>query len=309
MSLYALHLANGRTSNTGVFRLMGRLLSGSGVIESTGFTVSAQGTPDMTVKVSGSTTSDNLVIITATGDTYHGWNTANANVTISSNSTGVTVKDHIVAYIDTALTTTTPDNPGGLVLIAVRGTGTAAPTDTQINTATGSKPWLRLAEVSVANGAGSINAGNIVDLRPVIGLRNGIVTLPAIASGFTTGKLINWFTNSSSYSTTSNAFTPIGAFSDTFSFSGGPFQLTFSLGAFTVSGGNSYFGVRVGTTDYQVCPTTASSGTPISGTRFLPAASAIGTNTVLPLFRNGNSLTTTVPSYVEIFINIVDWGK
>lgn len=165
MSLYALHLANGRTRNTGVFRLMGRLLSGSGVIEPTGFTVSAQGTPDMTVKVSGSTTSDNLVIITATGDTYHGWNTANANVTISSNSTGVTVKDHIVAYIDTALTTTTPDNPGGLVLIAVRGTGTAAPTDTQINTATGSKPWLRLAEVSVANGAGSINSGNIVDLR------------------------------------------------------------------------------------------------------------------------------------------------
>ncbi len=165
MSLYALHIANGRTSNIGVFRLMGRLLSGSGVIEPTGFTVSAQGTPDMTVKVSGSTVSDNLVIITTTGDTYHAWNTANTNVTITSNSTGVTRKDHIVAYVDTALTTSTPDNPGALVLIAVKGTGTSAPTDAQVNTDTSSKPWLRLAEITVANGAGSINSGNIADLR------------------------------------------------------------------------------------------------------------------------------------------------
>src|SRR5688500_9820297 len=109
MSLHALHLANGRTSNTGVLRLMGRLLSGSGVIESAAFTGSAQPTPDMTVKVSGSAAADNLVIITSTGDTYHGWNTANANVTITSNATGVTKKDHIVAYVDTALTTATPD--------------------------------------------------------------------------------------------------------------------------------------------------------------------------------------------------------
>jgi hypothetical protein len=159
-------LANGRTSNTGVLRLMGRLLSSSGVIESTAFTVSAQGTPDMTVKVSGSTTSDNLVIITSAGDTYHGWNTANANVTISSNATGVSKRDAVVAYVDTALTTTTADNPGGLVLTTVRGSGTdTVPTDAEIDAAVSSKPWIRLANIFVANGASSINSGNITDTR------------------------------------------------------------------------------------------------------------------------------------------------
>ncbi len=187
MSLYAIHLPNRKTANTEVLRLMGRLLSGSGVIEPTGFTVSAQATPDMTIKVSGSTVSDNLVIITATGDTYHAWNTANANVTITSNSTGVTRKDHIVAYIDTAYTSDTP-SPGGLVLIAVRGTGTAAPTDAEINAITSSKPWLRLAEITIANGAGSINSGNIVDLRAVIGMKAGLIkqsAAPFAMAGYT----------------------------------------------------------------------------------------------------------------------------
>lgn len=190
MSLYAVHLANGRTSNTGAMRLMGRLLSGSGDLEATGFTVAAQGTPDMTVKVSGSTKDDNLVIVTTTGDTYHGWNTASSNVTITSNATGVTRKDHIVAYIDTALTTVTPDKPGGLVLIAVKGSTTLAPADAQINTATGSKPWLRLAEVSVSNGASSINSGNITDLRVTAGVINnasGSVTPGMRSGGFKVG--------------------------------------------------------------------------------------------------------------------------
>lgn len=184
MSLYVLHLANGRTSNSGVFRLLGRLLSGSGVIESTGFTVTAQATPDMTIRVSGSTLSDNLVIITATGDTYHGWNTASANVTITANATGVTRKDHIVAYVDTALTTTTPDNPGGLVLIAVKGAGTVAPTDAQVNTDTSNRPWVRLAEVTVANGAGSINSGNITDLRTFARVPAASLGIPITSSSF-----------------------------------------------------------------------------------------------------------------------------
>lgn len=165
MSTYATHLPNGTSSNTSIDRLLGRYLSGSGVIEPTAFTVSAQGSPNMTVKVSGSTTDDNLIVRTTSGDVYHGWSTANESVTISSNATGVTKKDHIVAFINIALTSGTADNPGGLQLTAVRGTGTAAPTDAEIDSGTGHKPWIRLAEVTVGNGVSSINSGNIVDLR------------------------------------------------------------------------------------------------------------------------------------------------
>jgi hypothetical protein len=54
-----------------------------------------------------------VVFITSTGDTYHGWNTAQYSVTILSNSTGATKYDAIVAYADTAAGSTTANNPGG----------------------------------------------------------------------------------------------------------------------------------------------------------------------------------------------------
>jgi hypothetical protein len=210
MSLYAIHLANGKTANTSPIRLLGRLLSGTGVIESTAFTVSAQGTPTMTLNISGSTTSDNLVIITATGDVYHGWNTSTATVTISSNATGVSKRDAVVAYVDTALTSTTPDNPGGLVLTTVRGSGTdTVPTDAEIDAAVSSKPWIRLANIFVANGASSINSGNITDTRvfaTVDGkyLKSASVTPAARTGGFKVG------TFTSPASTGSFAVTGVG---------------------------------------------------------------------------------------------------
>jgi hypothetical protein len=37
----------------------------------------------------------------------------------------------------------------------------------------GTKPYLRLADVTVANGVSSINSGNIVDTRPLARLGNG----------------------------------------------------------------------------------------------------------------------------------------
>ena len=166
MSEYLINLNNGKTDEKGILRLLGKLLPQNGVIETAGMTVSAQSSPDMTVKVSGSAASDNCVFINSSGDTYHGWNTANYNVTITSNSSGVTKKDTVIAYADTAGGISTSNNPGALKFIAVRGSGTdTAPTDGELNTATSNKPWIRLANVQVANGASSINSGNITDVR------------------------------------------------------------------------------------------------------------------------------------------------
>jgi len=182
MALYAVHIANGTSSNTSLLRLFGRYLSGTGVVQPGAFTVSAQASPNMTVKVSGSAILDDLVIRPTFGGTYHGWNTGTENVTIPSNATGITKIDHVVAYIDTAFSSGTADNPGALVLTTVRGTGTAAPSDAEINTALSSKPWIRLAEVTVANGASSINAGNITDKRTFARLDGGLLSTASVPS-------------------------------------------------------------------------------------------------------------------------------
>lgn len=164
MSEYLVNLNNGKTDEKGQFRLLGKILSGSGVLESTGMLVEAQGSPDMTVKVSGSAASDNIVFITSSGDTYHGWNTASYNVTISANASGVSKTDAVIAYADTAAGSSTANNPAGLKYLAVRG-ASGAPTDGELNTATSNKPWVRLATVVVSNGVSSINSGNITDAR------------------------------------------------------------------------------------------------------------------------------------------------
>src|SRR3954451_22485840 len=101
MSRFATNLNAGKTDEKGIFRPFGKLFNQSGVISLTALTVAAQGTPDMTVKVSGSAASDNAVFITSTGDCYWGWNTASYNVTITANASGSTKTDAIVAYIDT----------------------------------------------------------------------------------------------------------------------------------------------------------------------------------------------------------------
>lgn len=169
MSEFLVNLASGKTDEKGDKRLLGRLLNQSGVIQTAAMTVAAQATPDMTVKVSGSTASDDIVFVASDGALYHGWNTASKNVTILSNSSGVTKTDAIVAYADTAAGSSTANNPGGLKFIAVRrsGVNTGNPTQGEIDTATGSMPSVVLAYVTVANGAASINSGNISDARPI----------------------------------------------------------------------------------------------------------------------------------------------
>jgi hypothetical protein len=202
MSFSAVHLPNGTSSNTSVLRFFGAYLSGSGVVPATAMTVSAQASPDMSVKISGSAAADNLIIKTTSGEVYHVWNTASANVTITANSSGVAKTDAIVVYVDTALSSATPDNPAGGVAIAVRrsGTNTGIPTNAEIDTATGSKPWYILTTVAVASGATSINSGNITDKRAITGfdgaqLAVGSVTADRMAAETWTQFTPTWSTS------------------------------------------------------------------------------------------------------------------
>jgi hypothetical protein len=168
MARYAVNLPSGTTDEKGIFRFLGKLFNQSGVVESTALAVSAQATPDMTVKVSGSATNDNAVFINSTdGSFYGGWNDANYNVTIGTNSSGGTRYDAIVAYIDTAAGSASVNNPDGLKIIAVRSTNTSPATSGDIAaSAVGTKPYIRLADVTVGNGVSSVNSGNIADTRP-----------------------------------------------------------------------------------------------------------------------------------------------
>jgi hypothetical protein len=168
MARYAVNLPSGTTDEKGIFRFLGKLFNQSGVIETTALTVSAQSTPDMTVKVSGSATSDNAVFLSSTdGACYGGWNDGNYNVTIPTNASGATRYDAIVAYIDTAAGSASVNNPDGLKIIAVRSTNTSPATSGDIAaSAVGTKPYIRLADVLVGNGVSSINSGNITDTRP-----------------------------------------------------------------------------------------------------------------------------------------------
>lgn len=167
MSTYASPLSSGKTSPKGFLRVFGKVFSGSGVIESAALTVSAQGTPDMTVKVSGSALNDNAVFIHTDGTFIQAWNESDVNVSILANASGVTKTDAIVAYVDlTDYDASNANNPDCLKFIAVRrsGSDTGAPTTGEIQaTAVSTNPYFVRAEVSVANGASSINSGNITN--------------------------------------------------------------------------------------------------------------------------------------------------
>jgi len=100
--------------------------------------------------------------------TYHGYSDAVENITINANNSGNPRIDAVVLYVDLSAT---PNSDASNVLksIVVQGTPASspvAPTDNEIQTAIGSgNPFLRLANVYVANGASSITNANITDTR------------------------------------------------------------------------------------------------------------------------------------------------
>lgn len=187
MATFVSNLTNGQIDEKGFLRLIGSLLSQSGVVQPGSLAVSAQVTPDMSVQVAGGLTGHGVVFITSSGDTYHGWNTSNLNVTIATNSSGVTKTDAIVAYTDLTAGIATSNNPGALKFAAVRrsGANTGAPTSGEISTAVSGNPYVVLAYVTVGNGVGSINSGNVVDQRTFAQVVAGALTTSAITLGYT----------------------------------------------------------------------------------------------------------------------------
>lgn len=148
--------------------LSSRMVTTGGVVsvDSNHFLVAQQSVPDMTVLVNNGYAliplSDNTYVhpVYLTG--------GDASVTISANSSGNARIDAVILYIDRAASANTTATNVAL-LTKVTGTPAAtpvAPTDAEIATSIGaSNPFIRLANVAVANGASSIVTANITDTR------------------------------------------------------------------------------------------------------------------------------------------------
>lgn len=156
------------SAGEGSFGALVDFINQKGVVQTNDYLVQAQGTPDMTVKATPGTAylpSIASVPPSINATIYSSILDANSNVTIAANGSGVAKIDAVVLYIDTAASAdATASNVAKLT--SVRGTASATPTDAEIQTAVGaSNPFLRLADVAVANGTASINSGNITDKR------------------------------------------------------------------------------------------------------------------------------------------------
>jgi len=156
------------SAGEGSFGSLVDFINQKGVVLTNDYLVQAQASPDMTVKATPGTAylpSIASVPPSINATVYSTILDANSNVTIAANASGVAKIDAVVLYIDTAASAdATASNVAKLT--SVRGTASASPTDGEIQTAVGaSNPFLRLADVAVANGASSINSGNITDKR------------------------------------------------------------------------------------------------------------------------------------------------
>ena len=144
MSIRGIYNSDGITEYTVADQknIHSKSFGGKVIYGNTALVVSAQSTPNMTVKISSGECSVNGAILQ---------NTASTNLTIASNSASYVRIDAIVAYISG----TTYE------LKVLQGTPSAAPTapDCTANT------YVKLAEVTVGVGVTSIQSSNIKDCR------------------------------------------------------------------------------------------------------------------------------------------------
>lgn len=100
---------------------------------------------------------------------YHGYSDAVENLPISANNSGNTRIDAVVAYVDLS---EVPNSDASNVLkfVVVEGTPASSPSppsDDDIQGVIGSgNPFIRLANVTVADGASAISDSDISDQRP-----------------------------------------------------------------------------------------------------------------------------------------------
>jgi hypothetical protein len=161
--------------------VVGAITNTSGVAPSTGaFAVNAQGSPNMTVAVSSG-----VAWLAATPSSQNSQNlrvrnTASANVTISSNSSGSTKYDWVYISIDAAKAAN-PAVDASDVATLVTSRSSSSSSDN------GTPPTygLLLAVVTVSNGAASITNGNIADRRvnASVGGQGGSLIVTQTSSG------------------------------------------------------------------------------------------------------------------------------
>jgi hypothetical protein len=145
--------------------VVGAVTNTSGVAPATGaFAANAQGTPDMTIAISAGVAYVQATPTGGSSQTLRVRNTASANITIASNSSGSTKYDWVYIKVDPDKAKD-PNSAASDVATLVVSRSTSSSSDD------GTPPTYGypLAKVTVANGASSITNGNIADIRTVTG--------------------------------------------------------------------------------------------------------------------------------------------
>lgn len=149
--------------------VVGTVGNTSGVAPATGgFSVNAQGSPDMTVAVGSGVAYVTGTPSSQNSQTFRIKNSASSNVTISANSSGSTKYDWVYISLN-ATNLNTPNTAGDNVATLTTSRSSSASSDD------GTPPTYGypLAVVTVANGASSITNGNIRDIRNQVSLNTG----------------------------------------------------------------------------------------------------------------------------------------
>ena len=138
--------------------------------------VEENGTPDMSVDVK---VGAGVVEITKSGETFKvfAFNLDLTNLVVTNNITGSNRVDAVIIRVDVDA------DPNALLnniatLEVIPGTGVTALTDGAIQTAIGSDGFIRLADVTVSNGAVTIVNANIADTRTRSGFNDSILFNP-----------------------------------------------------------------------------------------------------------------------------------
>ena len=119
-----------------------------------------------------------VIILDADGFALRAWSDAIENVLVTSNSSGNPRIDVVVAYVDKAVQNNATNNsPGGLVFDIVDGTPAGSPSppnDATIQSAVGAdNPFIKLAQIAVADSFVSIVNANITDIRKQFSIQSG----------------------------------------------------------------------------------------------------------------------------------------
>ena len=148
MAIRGIYNADGITTYTVADQrnIHSKSFNGKTIYGDTALVVSAQSTPNMTVKVSSGECSINGAILQ---------NTASTNLTITSNTASYARIDAIVAYI----------NGTTYQLKVLEGTATATPAAPDCS----SNSYIKLAEVYVGVGVSSIQNSDVTDCRNTAG--------------------------------------------------------------------------------------------------------------------------------------------